>query len=154
MIVYHFSPHWSTPFCIYFCIAAGSPSWLPAHIFFPLGSKPASQWLLAMVPHNGASQSRLTMAPRNHASQWRLAITNFFQLHIKTLKFQPSIFFHCENKPIIALLLTAFRQNEPVFLLKHGYFHKLFSSPLWNPCATRLQNQAWFFSWLYDGADM
>lgn len=45
------------------------------------------------------------------------AITNFFQLSLETLKFQPSIFGHCEN-----VLING---HFPLHLwLFYRYFHK------------------------------
>ena len=44
-----------------------------------------------------------SLGPPGIAPTWarpRLAITNFFQPPQKTLKFQPSIFLHCENQPV------------------------------------------------------
>ena len=44
-----------------------------------------------------------SLGPPGLAQTWlrpRLAITNFFQPPQKTLKFQPSIFLHCENQPV------------------------------------------------------
>ena len=51
---------------------------------------------------------RICVQFRSAWARPRLAITNFFQPPQKTLKFQPSIFLHCENMSVFVHLYPEF----------------------------------------------
>ena len=98
-------------------------------------------------------------APGLQSHDAAAAITNFFQLPRKTLKFQPSIFLHCENSslwghfsmknfdiplflPDLTAVFTLFSQND--------FFHIL--KPLGRKGSQRHMDIISSFSWLFERA--
>ena len=70
-------------------------------------------------------------------------ITNFFQLPLKTLKFQPSIFSHCENMARTGLFRALLLVFYPFLSVFTAIFTKANFTSSWNPWGSRVPEDAW-----------